>query len=81
MFKNFLYFLGYLKIYQNSNKNKKNQESKYITKGILFPDIRTAKLINKNSEKADAKLEAMESAGIIVTKNPARLGVTLKQSL
>ena len=38
-------------------------------------------LINKNSEKADAKLEAMESAGIIVTKNPARLGVTLKQSL
>ena len=30
-------------------------------------------LINKNSEKADAKLEAMESAGIIVTKNPARL--------
>ena len=38
-------------------------------------------LINKNSEKADAKLEAMESAGIIVTKNPARLGITLKQSL
>ena len=36
-------------------------------------------LINKNSEKADAKLEAMESAGIIVTKNPARLGITLKQ--
>ena len=33
-----------------SNKNKKNQESKYITNGILFPDIRTAKLINKNSE-------------------------------
>ena len=38
-------------------------------------------LINKNSEKADAKLEAMESAGIVVTKNPARLGITLKQSL
>ena len=38
-------------------------------------------LINKNSEKADAKLEAMESAGIIVTKNPARLGIMLKQSL
>ena len=38
-------------------------------------------LINKNSEKADAKLEAMESAGIIVTKNPARLGITLKQFL
>lgn len=38
-------------------------------------------LINKNSEKADAKLEAMESAGIIVTKNPARLGIALKQSL
>ena len=38
-------------------------------------------LINKNSEKADAKLEAMESAGTIVTKNPARLGITLKQSL
>ena len=38
-------------------------------------------LINKNSEKADAKLEAMESAGIIVTKNPARLGITLKQAL
>ncbi|MEL0214915.1 MAG: succinate--CoA ligase subunit alpha [Burkholderiaceae bacterium] len=38
-------------------------------------------LINKNSEKADAKLEAMESAGIIVTKNPARLGITLKQSV
>ena len=38
-------------------------------------------LINKNSERADAKLEAMESAGIIVTKNPARLGITLKQSL
>ena len=38
-------------------------------------------LINKNSEKADAKLEAMESAGIIITKNPARLGITLKQSL
>ena len=38
-------------------------------------------LISKNSEKADAKLEAMESAGIVVTKNPARLGITLKQSL
>ena len=38
-------------------------------------------LINKSSEKADEKLEAMESAGIIVTKNPARLGITLKQSL
>ena len=38
-------------------------------------------LINKNSEKADAKLEAMESAGIVVTKNPARLGITLRQSL
>ena len=38
-------------------------------------------IYNKNSEKADAKLEAMESAGIIVTKNPARLGITLKQSL
>ena len=38
-------------------------------------------LISKSSEKADAKLGAMESAGIIVTKNPARLGITLKQSL
>ena len=38
-------------------------------------------LINKNSEKAEEKLEAMESAGIVVTKNPARLGITLKQSL
>ena len=38
-------------------------------------------LINRHSEKADAKLQAMESAGIIVTKNPARLGITLKQSI
>ncbi len=38
-------------------------------------------LINNKSEKADEKLEAMESAGIVVTKNPARLGITLKQSL
>ena len=37
-------------------------------------------LISNNSERADAKLEAMESAGIIVTKNPARLGITFKQS-
>ena len=37
-------------------------------------------LINKNSEKADAKLEAMESAGIIVTEESSSLGITLKQS-
>ena len=36
-------------------------------------------LINKSSEKAEAKLDAMESAGIIVTKNPARLGSMLQQ--
>jgi succinyl-CoA synthetase alpha subunit len=38
-------------------------------------------LINKPSERAEAKLEAMDAAGITVTKNPARLGNMLKQIL
>ena len=38
-------------------------------------------LINNPSERAEAKLEAMDAAGIIVTKNPARLGNMLKQTL
>ena len=38
-------------------------------------------LINKPSEGAESKLEAMDAAGIIVTKNPARLGNMLKQIL
>ena len=38
-------------------------------------------LINKPSERAESKLEAMDAAGIIVTKNPARLGNMLKQIL